>query len=740
MEVSTTAAMPHPLAQLSRDEFIKARDIVVRLHGPETSLLFRSIYLQEPKREDFAPFLELEHKGALSETTKRPPRQALVEYDLITGSGHRYTRTIVDVVSGDVVLNESAQQGLQPYFTVGEMSALQDICLESDLFKEAMADFVLPEGFEVTIDPWPYGGPDRTSDGDGDVPRYMQGLVFAMDTSKNNPDSNHYAYPIPIIPVMDVTTSQIIRVDRLPRGGAGDDSHGFEQRDVPRELFKDNKPAEYAPELIEGPVRTDLKPLDVVQPEGASFTVHPDGLVEWQKWRFRLGFTPREGAVLHDVCYDNRSILYRLSYSEVTVPYGDPRPPFHRKQAFDFGDGGMGRAANSLELGCDCLGAIHYVDSYLAAADGSPTPAKSVICLHEQDNGILWKHTNFRTGGAVVVRSRELVVQFIVTLANYDYIFAYKLDLAGGIDVETRATGIVSVVGIEEGKRSAHGTVVSPGVLAQNHQHIFAVRIDPAMDSYASRDTQVVVEESVGTNMHPVSNPTGTHFEMKRQTVHKATWIDAKPQTNRAIKLEHATRTNEISGRNVGYRLVPPASQTLLAHERSAAFARARFAQHQLWVTGYRDGELWAAGEFTNQSRAEKGGVEDMVKRGDWFTDGGRVRNGSLPGDVDALDAAQQSGVARRSSPVVWAVFGFTHFPRVEDWPVMPVETRQLQLRPVDFFTANPALDVPSTKNTASVLLSCCGNADSEEKPSVQDDPASHWQGSGPNIDTPMEG
>ncbi|KAF7549763.1 hypothetical protein G7Z17_g6163 [Cylindrodendrum hubeiense] len=737
MEASTTAALPHPLAQLSRDEFIKARDIVVNLYGPDASLYFRSIYLNEPKRAELVGFLQVEHAGTLSETTPRPPRQAMVDYDFITSDEQRYTRTVVDVVSGDVVSNESVERGSQPYFSVDEILLFQDACVESDLFKDAMAEFTLPENFNVTIDPWPYGGPDVE---EGIPPRYMQGLVFATDASKNNPDSNHYGYPIPIIPVMDLATKQVIRVDRLVTGGSQDGLAPEPQTDTPKKLFQNSKPAEYVPELIDGPLRADLKPLNIIQPEGASFIAHPDGLIEWQKWRLRLGFTPREGAVLHDVCYDNRPILYRLSYSELTVPYADPRPPFHRKQAFDFGDGGMGRASNDLELGCDCLGAIHYVDSYLAATDGSPTPAKSVICLHEQDNGILWKHTNFRTSRAVVTRMREFVVQFIVTLANYEYIFAYKLDLAGGISIETRMTGIVSVVGIDEGASSSYGTTVSPGVLAQNHQHIFAVRIDPAMDSYASGDTQIVVEESVGQSMHPRTNPTGNLYEVQRQTVNKATWMDAKPRLNRLIKLENANKKNAISGRPIGYRLVPQATQMLLAHERSMVAARARFAQHHVWVTGYRDGELWAAGEFTNQSREEKGGVADMVKRGDWFTDEGRVRNGTMPGDVVDTDGTRQDEVARRSSPVVWAVFGMTHNPRVEDWPVMPVETHQMHLRPVDFFTANPALDVPSTKNTTSVLLSCCGNTDLETKPSVQEDPASHLQGSGPDIDAQMAG
>src|SRR5690606_24493150 len=118
------------------------------------------------------------------------------------------------------------------------------------------------------------------------------------------------------------------------------------------------KPSEYLPELVEGGLRQDLKPLNITQPYGPSFTVIDNSLVNWQKWRFRVGFNAREGATLHDIHYDNRSVLYRLSFSWMAVPYGDPRAPFHRKQAFDFGDGGAGRASNNLELVCDCLGLI----------------------------------------------------------------------------------------------------------------------------------------------------------------------------------------------------------------------------------------------------------------------------------------------------------------------------------------------------------------------------------------------
>ena len=44
---------------------------------------------------------------------------------------------------------------------------------------------------------------------------------------------------------------------------------------------------------------------------------------------------------------------------------------------------------------------------------------------------------------------------------------------------------------------------------------------------------------------------------------------------------------------------------------------------------------------------------------------------------------------------VLWHTFGPTHFPRLEDWPVMPVARCGFTLKPTGFFDRNPTLDVP---------------------------------------------
>ncbi|KAL6706725.1 hypothetical protein ACN47E_005267 [Coniothyrium glycines] len=668
---------PHPFKILNVEETRIARDIVLSLH-PDVVVDFREIFLQEPEKELMKQYLELEHAATPGQVqaSKKPPRLAKVQYDVIGPDKiPAYHESVVDVETKNRVKHEVVGKDMQASLTLWEFAHLVDACKESEDFQKAMAEFKLPDGFELVVEPWPYGGLDIGAENR----RYFQGLCFAQDTRNGNADSNFYAYPLPLIPVMDAHTKKIVRIDRLATGGKGDSLTGKTHSE---RILDHCASAEYVPELVPGGLRQDVKPINITQPEGPSFKVTDESLVEWQKWRFRVSFNPREGAVLHDVHYDGRSILYRMSISEMTVPYADARPPFHRKQAFDFGDGGAGNCANNLALGCDCLGVIKYFDAVIVGSDGVPKVHPNVVCLHEQDNGIGWKHTNWRTGRAVVTRLRELVVQFIITLANYEYVFAYKLDTAGGITLEVRATGIVSVVNIDAGKTSSYGNVVSSGVLAQNHQHIFAARIDPAIDGHANT---LLYEESHPTPWEPSSNPSGNFYEIRKTVLSKSTGVDANPADHRVFKITNPAIRNRFSGNPVAYKFEPLPTQKLLAAKGSIQAERARFTNHHVWVTQYRDDELYAAGRYTLQSQVEAGGVFDMAARGD---------------SIEAADI------------VVWNVFGLTHNPRVEDWPVMPVEIYQLHYKPSDFFERNPAIDVPSAKNDASVLVGgdkeCC--------------------------------
>ena len=54
---------------------------------------------------------------------------------------------------------------------------------------------------------------------------------------------------------------------------------------------------------------------------------------------------------------------------------------------------------------------------------GEPVEIKKAVCLHEEDAGILWKHTELRSMHPEVRRGRRLVVSFVCTVANYEYGF-----------------------------------------------------------------------------------------------------------------------------------------------------------------------------------------------------------------------------------------------------------------------------------------------------------------------------
>ena len=369
----------------------------------------------------------------------------------------------------------------------------------------------------------------------------------------------------------------------------------------------------------------------------------------------------------------------------MNIPYADPRHPFHKKAAFDLGDAGAGVMANNLKLGCDCLGSIHYLNAVLSDDQGEPLPMENVVCIHEQDAGIGWKHTNYRTGRAAVVRNRELVVQSIITVANYEYIMAFMFNQAGELAYEVRATGIISTQPIDDGLEVPWGTVVHPGVLAVHHQHIFSLRIDPAIDGHSNR---LVYEEA-----HPMPrsdfNPHGVGYTVQETLVSQSTGLDTKEDSNRVFKIQNTSVRNPINGKPVAYKLHMPPFQKMLADPDSFHFKRAEFADHNLYAVKYRDGELYAGGKYTNQSRGGDG-VRAWAHRNENITD---------------------------TDLVLYVQFGLQHSTRIEDFPVMPCEIIKVSLKPANFFEKNPALDVPPSNQefNRSTLIS-----EQHKQPSVE--------------------
>lgn len=203
----------------------------------------------------------------------------------------------------------------------------------------------------------------------------------------------------------------------------------------------------------------------------------------------------------------------------------------------------------------------------------------------------------------------------ICTVANYEYIFAFIFDQAANVELEVRATGILSTVPFDNEKPGAvvpWGTNVGPGVMAPFHQHMFSLRMDPAVDGF--RNT-VYYEDSVPLP-EDESNPYKVGYTTEQNVVKTSSTADTSVDRNRVFKIRNDNSINPITYQPVAYKLQTVSSQMMLASPSSFGVRRAAFATKPIWVTKYRDGELYAAGEFTNQSKQSEG-VEKWVQRQD---------------------------------------------------------------------------------------------------------------------------
>ena len=475
-------------------------------------------------------------------------------------------------------------------------------------------------------------------------------LVRAVAYWRESARDNGYAHPIEgVVAVVDLIGETILTLVDDPVA-------------IPVPRTKRN----YNPESLP-PARTDLKPLSIVQPEGPSFTV--DGWeVAWQNWRFRVGFTPKEGLVLHRLCLVDqgvaRPVLHRASVAEMVVPYADPTTNHYWKNAFDAGEYGLGKLANSLELGCDCLGTIHYFDIPAADDHGAPFLMPNAVCMHEEDYGTLWKHYEFRNGVREVRRSRRLVISFFATVGNYDYGFYWYLYQDGTIQLEAKLTGIIQTAAVMPGARYPWGGMIGEGLGGPTHQHFFCARLHMSVDG----EGNTVTEHEFVPRPWGTDNPYGNVFDTTTRVLarERDAAREAEGRTGRYWKISNPNKRNVV-GNAPGYKLAVQASPLLLAQEGSAIHSRAGFATRHVWVTAYDPAERFPAGEFPNQNPGGEG----------------------LPAWVEANRGIENADV------VVWHNFGHTHVCKPEDMPIMPVEYAGFMLKPNGFLAANPAMDLP---------------------------------------------
>ena len=633
-DAGQTAAVRHPLDPLNAEEFRQAAGILCRDKEVDERWRFASIELKELS------------KRSLKEFSLGDPiiREAIVVcWNRDDGEAYKAVVSLTD----DSVVSWEYRPGEQPNVTVDEWHECDVALHEDPKVAEVLADRGITNLGLVLFDVWAYGG--------ALVPeQYRNRRVGWVDVWRRDAeDSNPYANPVPGLHfIVDLNSMKVLEVE---------DSFRVEEPEVM---------GEYLPKHLPDITQREVKSLEITQPEGVSFTI--DGYeLKWQKWSMRVGFNYREGLVLHTVGYEDggkvRPVAHRMSFAEMIVPYLDPTADHYRRTAFDIGEWGLGFMTTSLELGCDCLGEIRYLDAVLHDTRGEPYEIKNAICIHEEDDAILWKHVD-ENAGAEVRRSRRFVVSCHVTVANYEYIVYWRFYQDGNIECEVRATGIMVTTSFDEGEQPPYGTLVDNRTYAPYHQHFLVARLDMDVDG---EDNTVYVSDSEVLPVGP-DNPHG--LAMVQRNTPLRTEEEGKQdynwQTQRSWKVANDHVENGI-GMPVGYKLVPGASIPAMLDPSSPVLQRAGVIGHTLWVTPYQEDERWPSGEFPTQATTDSG----------------------------LLEWTKQDRSIENTDVVLWYVFGVHHIPRPEEWPVMPVDTVSFWLKPFGFFDRNPALDVPSSSN-----------------------------------------
>ena len=627
-----TGSLPaHPLTPASGQEFLAGRAILAEAGLVGDTTRFAYFGLEEPPKDEVLA---------------------------AAGNGGRADRRLraflIDVVSGesaDVVVSLTgrrvvSRRVLDP-MTDGRVQILtQDFALAERVvradpaWRAAMARRGLTDVSKIRACP-------LTAGSFGDAGEQARRMVRVLAFVQNDEHDLAWAHPVDgVAAYVDLIAGRVFEV--------------VDELDLP-------VPAEsgdYDDESVRGPLRTTLRPIEITQPDGPSFTLDGHWL-RWQNWSMRLGFDTREGLTLHQISIDDggreRPVIYRASIPEMVVPYGDPVFRYWQTY-FDAGEYHVGKWANSLERGCDCLGEIAYLDATVTDDFGEPQVISNAICIHEEDFGILWKHTDIFSCSAASRRQRRLVVSFFTTVGNYDYGFYWYFYLDGTIECEVKMTGVLFTAAYPGGG-NPYAAEVAPGLGAPIHQHLFSARLDMTVDGLANAVEEVDVS---GCPAGP-QNPHGIAMAQQVTRLRRESQAGrrAAPERGRTWRVVSTERVNRF-GQPTGYTLYPEAAPTLLADPSSPLYARAEFATNHLWVTRYDPAQRYPAGDFVNQ---HPGGAGIPA-----FIAGDR--------DIDGTDI------------VLWHTFGPTHFPRPEDWPVMPVTRCGFTLKPTGFFGRNPTLDV----------------------------------------------
>lgn len=560
---------------------------------------------------------------------------------------------IVDLNSNSIASIEEVPGPGQPPIAFDEMFAAIEIAVGNEAMQAGLAKRGITNLDAVFCAP-------RTGGNFGDIYEQERRVVKVDCFDLQNNSTNVFAAPVEgLFAIVDLESREVLEVTDLGVVPVNQTTYSL------------------SPDAQEQ-IR-DANPVSITVADGGNVSI--DGWeVSWQKWRFHLRWDMRAGLVLSLANYadgDNlRSVMYQGNVSEIYVPYQDPTEGWYYRNYMDEGDYGLGTNHSPLLPGVDCPANAIYMSPVMANNAGGADALTDRVCIFERPTGDgAWRHYDLFTQDLDGRPNVELIVRFVATVGNYDYLFDWVLDNKGQLTYRLGASGLDAVKGVAAQSLSdetadtdtEYGPLIAPGLAGIVHDHFFSIRLDLDIDGTANRFVRdkLVVDSNLGeskrtsiwrTEREVATNDSDAKFRLNYD----------KPSLWR---VESASEQNYL-GYSTSFALKPAGNARPLVDQDDPAVARAQFVDYHLWVTPYAADEQWAGGRYSNQS---------------------------LPGQgLPAWTAAERD--IENTDIVLWYTLGFHHIPSAEDWPVYNLGWNGVTLRPYNFFDENPAMDLPEAQ------------------------------------------
>ncbi len=630
----------HPLNPLTADEINAAVNVIKASDSYKKSLRFTQISLKEPDKAKVWNWV-YGQKQAFERTA-----------NVVMLDGKKVIEGEVDLAAKKLVSWKEIE-GAHGMVILDDFQTVQTAIEESKEYADALGKRGIDDVKKAVATPLTVGYFNE-ADGLKQDLRLLK-VVSYLDVG----DGNYWAHPIEnLVAIVDLEQKKVIKIE-----DAGV---------IPVPL----KPTPYDGRNQQ--VKQNVKPLATVEPQGKNYALEGN-TIHWGNWDFHLHLDSRVGPVLSTMTYNDsgtkRKVMYEGSLGGMIVPYGDPDVGWYFKAYLDSGDYGMGVLTSSLQKGTDVPDNAQLLDATISDNDGNPYTIPDAIAIFEQYAGPEFKHQEMGKDNVSRER-RELVVRWISTVGNYDYIFDWVLSPNGTIKIDVGATGIEAVKAVKSAtmhdptakEDTRYGTLIDHNIVGTTHQHIYNFRLDLDVDGESNTLTELNPQIAKNTAGGPRKSAIVT--EEKTVSTEQDAIQTFDPSTIRL--LSNPNKENKV-GNPVSYQIMPyaggthPVAKGAMFSKDEWLYNRVNFMDKQIWVTKYNPDERFPEGKYPNRAKTDTG-LKEFTANNDPIVN---------------------------TDNVVWMTTGTTHVARAEEWPIMPTEWVHAMLKPWNFFNQTPTLDLP---------------------------------------------